>query len=246
MEMDAAIMFALAAATVVALTFVVAPYGRHARRGWGPSVPGRIGWMFMESPAVLAFLAFYLQGSHRAGVAPLVLLGLWLTHYVHRAFVFPLGIPGGAARMPLVVAALGFGFNVFNAWLNARWISELGAYPATWLFDPRFACGALVFLFGLGTNVHADRCLRALRAPGETGYKIPRGGLYEYVSSPNYLGEIVEWLGWAIATWSLPGLAFAVYTIANLGPRALHHHAWYRRTFPDYPRRRKALVPFVL
>jgi protein-S-isoprenylcysteine O-methyltransferase Ste14 len=202
--------------------------------------------MLMESPAVVAFAAFYLQGSHRAEAAPLVLLGLWLTHYVHRAFVFPLGIPAGAARMPLVVAALGFSFNVFNAWLNGRWISELGTYPATWLVDPRFACGSLVFLSGLGANVHADKRLRALRAPGETGYKIPRGGLYEYVSSPNYLGEIVEWLGWAIATWSLPGLAFAVYTIANLGPRALHHHAWYRRTFPDYPPRRKALVPFLL
>jgi len=239
-------MFALAAATLIALAFVVAPYGRHARRGWGPSVPARVGWIAMESPAVLAFLAFYLQGRHRAELAPLVLLGLWLAHYVHRALVFPLAMPASAARMPAVIAATGFAFNVFNAWLNARWISELGRYPDSWLLDPRFACGAAVFFLGMAANVRADRRLRALRAPGETGYKIPRGGLHEYVSSPNYLGEIVEWLGWALATWSLPGLAFAAYTIANLGPRALHHHAWFRRTFPDYPRRRKALVPFVL
>ena len=238
-------MFGLAAATLAALIFVVAPYGRHARRGWGPTIPARAGWIAMESPAVLAFLAFYLQGRHRAELVPLVLLGLWLAHYVHRAFVFPFAMRAGA-RMPIAIPAMGFAFNVFNAWLNARWIGELGDYPTAWLIDPRFVAGAALFFLGFATNVRADRRLVALRAPGETGYKIPRGGLHEYVSSPNYLGEIVEWLGWALCTWSLPGLAFAVYTIANLAPRAVHHHAWYRRTFPDYPPRRKALVPFLL
>ena len=239
-------MFGLAVVTLAALVFIAAPYGRHVRGGWGPTLPSRVGWVVMESPAALAFLAFYLLGSHRAEPAPIALLVLWLTHYVHRAFVFPFAMRADGKRMPVAIAAMAFCFNVFNAWINARWISEAGAYPSGWLVDPRFLAGAAVFLAGFFANVRADRRLMALRGPGETGYKIPRGGLYEYVSSPNYLGEIVEWLGWAVATWSLPGLAFAVYTIANLGPRALQHHAWYRRTFPDYPPRRKALVPFVL
>jgi 3-oxo-5-alpha-steroid 4-dehydrogenase 1 len=244
--MGAYAMLALAAVTLAALSLVTAPYGRHVRGGWGPTVPSRLGWVIMESPAVLAFTASYLLGHHRAGVAPLALLALWLTHYVHRAFVFPLTIRATGKRMPVAIAAMGFTFNGFNAWINARWISELGAYPARWLVDPRFVTGVAVFFVGLSINVRADRRLMALRSPGETGYRIPRGGLYEYVSSPNYLGEIVEWLGWALATWSLPGLAFAVYTMANLGPRALQHHAWYRRTFPDYPPRRRALLPFLL
>jgi protein-S-isoprenylcysteine O-methyltransferase Ste14 len=88
--------------------------------------------------------------------------------------------------------------------------------------------------------------LFALRKPGEGGYTIPRGWLYEYVSCPNYLGEILVWCGWAIATWSLAGLAFALYTAANVGPRALAHHRWYLREFEDYPRQRKALIPFVV
>jgi len=62
----------------------------------------------------------------------------------------------------------------------------------------------------------------------------------------DYLGEIVEWTGWAVATWSLAGLAFALYTAANLAPRALSHHAWYRARFPEYPPSRRALVPFLL
>ena len=244
--MAAYAMLGLAAATLAALSFVTAPYGRYARSGWGPTVPSRVGWIVMESPAVLAFVTFYLLGSHRASPAPLALLALWQAHYLHRAFVFPFAMRAEGKSMPVAIVAMGFSFNVLSAWINARWISKSGDYPARWLVDPRFVAGVAIFFAGLGINVRADRRLLALRAPGETGYKIPRGGLHELVSSPNYLGEIVEWLGWALATWSLPGLAFAIYTIANLGPRALHHHAWYRRTFPDYPGGRKALLPFIL
>jgi 3-oxo-5-alpha-steroid 4-dehydrogenase 1 len=74
---------------------------------------------------------------------------------------------------------------------------------------------------------------------------VPHGGGYRFVSSPNYLGEILEWAGWAVAAWSPAGAAFAAYTIANLAPRAADHHRWYRERFPDYPPARRALVPFV-
>ena len=98
----------------------------------------------------------------------------------------------------------------------------------------------------MGINLHADTVLIHLRKPGETGYKIPRGGIYRFVTSPNYLGEIMEWCGWALMTWSLPGLAFAVYSVANLAPRALSNHKWYREKFDDYPTSRRALIPFLL
>ena len=104
----------------------------------------------------------------------------------------------------------------------------------------------MIFLVGYGINLAADRTLRGLRRAGETGYQIPQGGLYRWVSCPNYLGEIIEWCGWALATWSLPGLAFATYTAANLGPRAIANHRWYRQAFPDYPRNRRALIPGLL
>ena len=77
-------------------------------------------------------------------------------------------------------------------------------------------------------------------------YQIPKGGLYEYVSSPNYMGEIIEWSGWAIATWSLPGLLFALGAISCIGVRSLHTHRWYKKHYEDYPKNRKALIPFLL
>lgn len=102
-----------------------------------------------------------------------------------------------------------------------------------------------MFVTGWLINLRADARLRNLRRPGETGYRIPRGGMHEHVSSPNYLGEILEWRGWAVATWSLAGLAFACFTIANLAPCAVTNHRWYQERFPDYPKSRRALIPFV-
>lgn len=208
-------------------------------------MPDKLGWFLMESPSLFGFWAIYLSGAHRASPGALALLGLWTLHYAQRTLVYPLRTKSQGKRMPLVILLSAVAFNCLNASVNATRLSVFGDYPREWLTDPRFLLGALVFVAGFALNLDADRRLFALRAPGETGYKIPRGGLYEWVSCPNYLSEIVEWLGFALASWSLEGLAFALYTIANLAPRAKDHHAWYREKFPEYPPRRKALVPFV-
>ena len=75
---------------------------------------------------------------------------------------------------------------------------------SSWLADPRFIIGALLFVIGFWTHYRSDEILRSLRET-DRGYQIPRGGLYRFISCPNYFGEIVEWTGFAIATWSLPG-----------------------------------------
>jgi protein-S-isoprenylcysteine O-methyltransferase Ste14 len=100
-----------------------------------------------------------------------------------------------------------------------------------------------VFIAGFAICRQADAVLRRLRQPGQSGYQIPYGGLFRWVSAPNYLGEIVEWGGWALATWSIPGLAFFLWVLANLVPRARANHRWYHRHFPDYPQERRALLP---
>ena len=151
-----------------------------------------------------------------------------------------------AKRMPLVVMSFAFLFNMMNGYLNGRYIFTFsGGYSNEWLGDPRFIAGVVIFLIGFAINRQADRILRSLRRLGESGYQIAHRGLYRWVSCPNYLGEITIWIGWAVATWSLPGLAFALWTAANLMPRARAHHAWYRQHFSDYPPERRALVPGV-
>jgi hypothetical protein len=236
----------LSGGVVVLLLFITAPYGRHDRPGWGPTIPNALGWVLMESPAVVLFTVIFLAGEHAVGTVPLVLGALWLFHYVQRTFVFPFRVRTKGKRMALVIVAMAFLFNTLNAYVVARWISHFGTYAASWLHDPRFIAGVLLFAAGFAINQHTDNVLIHLRAPGETGYKIPRGGLFDYVASPNYLGEMIEWFGFALATWSLAGLAFALFTAANIGPRAFANLRWYRSTFPDYPAERRALIPFVM
>ncbi|HMX84253.1 MAG TPA: 3-oxo-5-alpha-steroid 4-dehydrogenase, partial [Saprospiraceae bacterium] len=118
-------------------------------------------------------------------------------------------------------------------------------YENQWLTSPEFIIGTLIFVTGLIINWRSDALLIGLRKQDETGYKIPYGGLFKYVSCPNLLGETIEWGGFAILTWSLPGLAFFVWTFANLIPRAIAHHRWYKQHFSDYPEGRKAVIPFL-
>ncbi len=236
--------FVLAAAVFVALLFVAAPYGRHTRKGWGYTVGNKLGWVLMEAPAPIVFVVCFLLGGNGITTVTLVFLVLWEAHYLHRAFVYPFSLRGTAQRMPLLVMSFGFLFNIMNGYLNGRYIFGFsGGYTSSWLTDPRFIVGTALFITGFVINRQADIALRELRKSGESGYKISYSRFYRWVSCPNYLGEITIWIGWAIAIWSLPGLAFAFWTVANLLPRARAHHAWYRENFPDYPPERKALVP---
>jgi protein-S-isoprenylcysteine O-methyltransferase Ste14 len=237
--------FGVAAVTVIALCFLSAPYGRHARTGWGASMPARWGWMLMELPAALTIAVCFAIHPPSSPVA-WIMLALWEVHYVQRSLIFPLRMRGGDKPMPIAIPAMAVFFNVVNGYLNGRWLTVFGSYDLSWLRDPRFVVGTIVMASGFAINLRADATLRALRAPGETGYKLPRGGLYELISCPNYFGEIIEWTGWAILTWSIAGATFAVWTAANLAPRAWTHHQWYRRQFPDYPASRRALIPFVI
>ncbi|XP_062578458.1 3-oxo-5-alpha-steroid 4-dehydrogenase 1-like isoform X2 [Saccostrea cucullata] len=72
------------------------------------------------------------------------------------------------------------------------------------------------------------------------------GGMFEYVSGANFLGEILEWFGFALANGSLSAFSFFFFTLCNIGPRACHHHQWYKQKFEDYPQERKALIPFII
>ena len=238
--------FLLAGVTFVALSFIDAPYGRHIRRDFGPLISNRLGWLFMEAPAALVFVILFIVGEAPKSATLAVFLLMWEAHYLHRAFIYPFRIRDGRKKMPLLIALLAIVFNTGNAYLNGRHLFTLsGGYPTDWLRDARFLTGASLFVVGYAVNHWSDRKLRQLRAPGELDYKIPYGGLYTWISCPNYLGEMIEWIGWAVVTWSVPGLAFAVWTIANLAPRARAHHAWYQTYFADYPNDRKALVPKV-
>lgn len=237
---------ALGIATFFYLLRVNAPYGRHLRPGWGPTVSNRVGWIVMElTVLIVLFLTYFLSLQHATSDMVWLMLGLFTAHYIHRSLIFPFFLRTRGKRMPLAIVLSAVGFNCVNGFLLGYYFSQFANYPADWFSDIRFQAGLGLFILGIAINVSADYRLIGLRKTGETGYKIPQRGFFNYLSCPNHFGEIVEWTGYAVLTWSLPGLAFALWTFANLAPRALAHHRWYRDQFPEYPVRRKAVIPFL-
>jgi 3-oxo-5-alpha-steroid 4-dehydrogenase 1 len=229
------------------LFFVPAPYGRYTRQGRGPTLSSPLAWVLMELPSGLTMAIMFAMGNRHQNVVAWVFLGLWEFHYAYRSLVFPWLRRANTRRMPLTIVLFAVVFNVANRYMNGRWLFALSPIKdGTWLMDPRFVAGAIVFGIGFWVHVYSDQILLRLRKPGDSGYSIPTGGAFGLVSCPNYFGELIEWSGWAMATWSLAGLGFAFWTAANLVPRAVSHHRWYRDRFPEYPRERRAVFPFVL
>lgn len=239
------ISFASALIVFVILLFIDAPYGRFSRRGWGPQVNNNWGWCIMESPAVFVFGYLALRITDPGPILWIFFL-MWQIHYVHRSFIYPFTLKSSHG-MPLIVVLMAILFNVCNGYLNGTSLQmNAGKYTSSeWHMSWQFQLGVAIFLLGLVINKVSDAELRRIRMRTAQGYRIPSRYLHQYVSCPNYLGEIVQWSGWAIATWSLAGLSFALWTLANLLPRALATHRWYIANFPAYPNR-KALIPGIL
>jgi len=235
----------LAGAAFTALFFVQAPYGKFLRKGWGPSIRSGWAWMLMELPSPLLMMIFFFTAEEKGLVKWLFLL-FWLSHYLYRTFIYSV-IQGGRDKpYPILVAGMAFLFNCMNGFVNGYGVFHLNLYDAEWVFTVQFITGLVLFLTGFYINKKADLLFRKMRMTSPREYVIPRGWLFNYISSPHYFGEIVQWSGWAIMTFSLPGMAFAVFTFGNLFPRAIASHKWYRSNFPDYPVNRKAVIPFIV
>ncbi|XP_074755584.1 3-oxo-5-alpha-steroid 4-dehydrogenase 1 [Athene noctua] len=238
-------LVALGATAALLLCFIPMPYGRYSSRRFGWLLPARPAWALQELPSLLVPLGLAACGGAVAAAWPnRLLLGCFVVHYAHRALIFPLLIREGKPT-PFFTFVLALLFCVYNGYLQGRSLSNYAKYPSGWLKGPCFITGFIGWLIGMAVNIHSDHILRNLRRPGETGYKIPRGGMFEYVSGANFFGEILEWFGFALACCTTESLAFALCTLFILGSRAKQHHQWYLEKFEDYPKNRKTLIPFV-
>lgn len=248
MTVTAVIVFA-------ALFYFKAGYGYLSSSNWGKQISNKVAWVLMECPAFL-FMLYYTLRFARSGAdtgnSPAVLYvmaGLFLLHYFQRSFIFPL-LMRGKSRMPVTIMLMGCVFNTINAYLIAGWLFQeaaAGTYTIEWFRSPQFIIGTVVFFSGMLINLHSDYVIRHLRKPGDTKHYIPRKGFYKYVTSANYFGELTEWTGYAILTWSPAGLLFAIWTFANLGPRAKSLTAKYEQEFGEEYKKlhKKYIIPFI-
>ncbi len=237
----------LAILTFILLQFVVAPFGRHTRNDWGATISNNLGWMIMESVSLISFLFFFLNGSLDKTITMWVLAALWSAHYINRSFIYPFRQKDKKKKMPMLIMFFAIIFNSMNGFLNGYFIGNFGdQYSNSWLLSIPFTIGLLLYIGGMFINDKSDAILLSLRKPGEKDYKIPQGFLFKYISCPNHFGEIIEWTGFAILSWNIASLSFAIWTFANLAPRSIAHHKWYKEKFADYPKNRKAVIPRLL
>lgn len=250
-----ACMAVMAVIVFVALFFFKAGYGYLSTSKWGPKISNKTAWIIMEAPAFLFLLyqtiRYAVSGADTGNSKTVlyVMAGLYLLHYFQRSFIFPL-MMRGKSTMPVVIMLMGLTFNTLNAYLIGGWLyteAPTGMYESGWLHSPQFIIGTLIFFAGMAINLHSDHVIRNLRKPGDTRHYIPRKGLYRYVTSANYFGELTEWIGYAILTWSPAGLLFAVWTFANLGPRAKSLTEKYEQEFGEeyVTLKKKHLIPFI-
>ena len=248
-------MFAMAIIVFIALFFFKAGYGYLSASHWGPKINNKAAWVIMESPAFIFLLLYvidYLISGHDTGNEKAVLLimaAFFLVHYFQRAFIFPF-LMRGKSEMPILIMLMGMTFNGLNSYFIGSWLFEFapaGKYTMEWLSSPQFIIGGLIFITGMLINLDSDHVIRHLRKPGDTKHYIPKKGLYKYVTSANYFGELTEWTGYAILTWSPAGLLFAVWTFANLAPRSKALTEKYEQEFGDEYKelKKKNLIPFI-
>ncbi|KAH7829697.1 putative 3-oxo-5-alpha-steroid 4-dehydrogenase 1 [Monocercomonoides exilis] len=233
------------------LFFITAPYGRHANqksRVWGPWMSGKYAFLVMELPGVILPLTFVALSSPSLPI--LFYLLLWMIHYINRVFIMQLRKQSSNKNMPLIIALMASTFqfvNCYLVWFGMCFVDRERFDNSVFLRAHTYI-GALIFFTGFFGNVRSDEILLHLRKPGDNNYYIPHGFLFEYVSSPNYFCEILEWFGFAVSTGFYPAsLVFFIWTGANLAPRAISHHKWYKQKFGSkYPPNRKALIPFIV
>ena len=239
------LVLCLAVLVFILLFFISAPYGKFLRKGWGPSVRSKWAWMIMEAPSPLLMTILFLTSCQK-NMPQIIFICLWLFHYIHRTFIYPFTQSGSNKSYPVVLVCMAFIFNCFNGFINGYGVFHLLSYELSWFGSWQFAAGGMLFLTGFIINKTADEKLRKLRNGCREEYVLPEGWLFKYVSCPHYFGEIIEWGGWAIMTWSVPGFVFFIFTLANLLPRGITTHKWYQSKFIDYPSERKAVIPYIL
>ena len=217
-----------------------------------PVIPSRISWIIQECPCVFITIFFIIYYYENLNYKNILVISPFLIHYIHRTFIFSFVIHS-SKNNPLEITLMAFTFCFFNAIMINRSIFFLiKDYGDEFLLNYIF--GLAIFLLGIYINIHSDYSMIKQRNANQdenNKYIIPRGFMYELISCPNYFGELTEWLGFFILSNSFSGLVFFISTFANLFPRAIQYHQWYKNKFKEEfvtdkdLIQRKAIVPFL-
>ena len=194
----------------------------------------------MELPALVLMPVIVLISPVQKNEIIILILSIWVLHYFYRTILFPIKLKTKGKKMPVVIVISAFIFNLFNGFFVGYEIGNISQLD----FGINTLIGLIIFFTGMYINRSSDNKLISLRKENKE-YQIPQGAMFKYISCPNHFGEIIEWFGFAIIVFNLGALSFAFWTAFNLIPRAMNHHNWYKKYFVEYPKDRKAVIPFL-
>lgn len=93
-------------------------------------------------------------------------------------------------------------FSISGAWVTLCSICALTAIANGIIFSTLTYIGILIFVFGFAIEIIADNQKRIFRAKTKNKDKFISSGLWKYSRHPNYLGEIILWIGIALISLS--------------------------------------------
>lgn len=112
---------------------------------------------------------------------------------------------------------------------------------------PMQVLGAMICLYAQYEQHMHHRLLAKLRREHPScRYVLPTGRAFEWIGSPQYLAEIVIYIGFLLLLQSKGAAALLLWVTSNQVLNAWWAHEWYLNQFDDYKKqKRKALIPYL-
>lgn len=217
-----------------------------------PVISSRKAWIIQGSPGVFVTLFYVWYAYSNITFKKLLVIFPFFIHYFHRSFIFPFCIYS-FADIPLEITIMIFISCFFNAIMVNRSIFYFSNYDEEfWLL---YIFGMISFGIGAFINLFSDYSMVKQRSKDIHGlngqYIIPRGFLFDYISCPNYFGEIIEWFSFIVISSSFSSFVCFITKISFLFPRAIQTNEWYKENFENEFNndndlsKRRAILPFL-
>ena len=206
-------------------------------------------------PLIGCLLPWNLQVGWLGAI--IILMAMWGCHFARRFWEVML-VHDYQRTMPVcesIGAVLYYGlFGFIIGWSMNRFDGYQAPHTSL------VALGLMLFIGGQMGNCQAHLALKAMRisqtqyptaSEPVNGRSLPKGMLFNYVSCPHYLFEIITWIGYALCCFTLASFLFLTTSTITLFIYAYRRHKRYVEEFDGkegrelYPPNRKALIPFI-
>ncbi|KAI8098749.1 3-oxo-5-alpha-steroid 4-dehydrogenase-domain-containing protein [Halteromyces radiatus] len=200
-------------------------------------VPSKYGMLVIYFPSMILCLIGVLWSLSQPRHVKLVAL-FSLLHFVKRIYevLFIHHYSGQSLFKDNITIACSYaGFSIIQLYFTS-------SVPKSRVNQFEILCGTLLYFFGEGLNHYHHLILADLRKDGSKEYKIPQGGLFNFIWCPHYLGEIIAFIAMSLLSQHISTLAFQSISILYLAVRAYNTRLWYEHKFGKIPKK-ACLVP---